>query len=73
MQLCLDPLGTHRTKPLKEHLETRKFRKQIKTDQGTSAVCRADRTNVGFRAFGAQTGMLRYVVLNACDKFPKMQ
>ena len=42
-----------------------------KKDHGSSGVCRADRTNVGRRAFGAQAGMLRYVVLNACNNLPK--
>ena len=52
-------------------LRNKKIQKIDKKDQGSSGVCRADRTNVGLRAFGAQAGMLRYVVLNACDKLPK--
>ena len=67
----LDPQGTHRTQTLKEHLETRKFREK-KRDRGSLGVCGTDGTNVGLRAFGAQAFMLRYVVLKACDKLPKV-
>ena len=69
MQLYLDPLGTHRTQTLKEHLETRKFRKQIKKIKDRRAY--AERTVRTLAFAPSALRPLCYVMLS-CDYLPKV-
>ena len=65
----LDPQGTHRTQTLKEHLETRKFRKQIKKIKDRRAY--AERTVRTLAFAPSALRPLCYVMLS-CDYLPKV-
>ena len=62
----LDPQGKHRTQTFKEHLKTRKLRKQIKKIKDRRAY--AERTVQTLAFAPSALRPLCYVVLNACDQ-----